>query len=290
MAAFLALVPAASAQIQMQVKLSRRTYILYESIVATVSITNLAGRDIEFRDEGGKQWFNVEITTLEGNILQPYDPDYKLQPTIVPAGQTVQRRIDLSPLFPIREQGTHRVRANVYFVEAGRYFNSNYATFDLTDGKVFWRQTVGVPGSGESRQISLLTHQLTDKMLLYARIRDEEGSTVYTTQSLGRLITTGRDPQELLDRDNNLHVLHEAQPGAYIYSQVSLDGQRMSQKVYVRAGPSRPYLTKSQNGSVDVRGGQVQVAAARGVGVEQGGKPPAKLSDRPAGLPLPKSD
>ena len=278
------------AQVQMELKLARRTYILYEPVVATVNITNLAGRDIVFEDVPGKQWFNVEITTLDGDLLPPLEPDYKLHPLTIPAGQTLRRQIDLSPLFAIRQQGQHRVRANVYQADANRYFFSNLAAFDLTDGKLFWRQTVGVPGSSDLRQLSLLTNQLPDKLLLYVRIRDEVGNTVYTTQQLGRMILGGPDPQEMLDRANNLHVLQEAMPGAYLYTEVGLDGSRLTQKVYNKASSGHPFLAKSDSGEVQVRNGQVQVAPARGVGGEGNAAPPPKLSDRPSGMPTAPQD
>ena len=280
----------AGAQVQMELKLSRRTYILYEPVIATVSITNLAGRDLVFEDAPGKQWFNVEITTLDGDLLPPVEPDYKLHPLTIPAGQTVRRQIDLSPLFPIRQQGQHRVRANVYQADAGRFFYSNMAAFELSDGKLFWRQTVGVPGSSDLRQVSLLTNQLPDKLLLYVRIRDEVGNTVYTTQQLGRMILGGSDPQEMLDRDNNLHVLQEALPGAYLYTEVGLDGSRLTQKAYNKTASGHPFLAKSESGEVMVRNGQIQVAPAKGVGGAGAAPPQPKLSDRPTGMPTARQD
>ena len=281
----------AGAQVQVSIKLSRHTYILYEPIIATVDITNLAGRDLVFEDAPGKQWFNMEITTLDGALLPPTDPDYKLQPLTVPAGQTVSRKINLTPLFPIREMGSHRVRANVYLAAADRFFDSPATAFDLTDGKLYWRQTVGVPGStGDLRQVSLLTNRLPDKLLLYVRIRDDVGSTVYTTQSLGRIILGGRDPEEMLDRENNLHVLQEAQPGGFLYTEVGLDGTRLVQKAYVKVGPSHPFLAKTPSGDVIVRGGQVQVAPAAPTGGIAGPVAQPKLSDRPSGLPATPKD
>ena len=281
----------AAAQVEVGVKLSRHTYILYEPIIATVEITNLAGRDLVFEDAPGKQWFSMEITTLDGALLPPTDPDYKLRPLTVPAGQTVRRQINLTPLFPIREMGSHRVRANVYLSEADRFFDSPATAFDLTDGKLYWRQTVGVPGStGDLRQVSLLTNRLPDKLLLYVRIRDDAGSTVYTTQSLGRMILGGRDPEEMLDRENNLHVLQEAQPGGFLYTEVGLDGTRLTQKAYVKVGPSHPFLAKTPSGDVIVRGGQVQVAPAVPSGGVAGPVAQPKLSDRPTGLPATPKD
>ena len=283
-------VSAARAQVEMDIKLSRRTYILYEPIIATVNITNVAGRDLVFEDVPGKQWFNVEITTLDGSLLPPNDPDYKLTPLTIPAGQTVSRKINLAPLFPIRDGGQHRVRANVFLAETGRYYSSSTAAFDLADGKLYWRQSVGVPGSKDVRQVSLLTNQLPDKMLLYVRIRDEDGNTVYTTQQLGKMILGGRDPEEMLDRENNLHVLQEAEPGGFLYTEVGLDGERLTQKAYVKAGSSHPFLAKTPSGDVVVRGGQIQVVRAVAEGGTVVAAPKPKLSDRPAGLPATPKD
>ncbi len=278
------------AQVRLDLKMSRHTYIMYEPVIATINITNLAGKDLVFEDLDGKQWFNVEVSTLEGNLLPPHDPDYKLHPLTVPAGQTLSRRIDIGPLFPIREQEMHRVRANVYLAEANRFFSSNTATFDLTDGKLIWQQTVGVPGGAELREVSLLTHRLPDKLLLYARVRDERAGMIYTTQSLGRLVLAGLEPQALLDRENNLHVLQEALPGAYLYTEIGLDGSRVMQKAYVKSNSRRLFLAKEADGSVAVHGGEVQVAAAKMVGGDGGPAPQSKLSDRPMGLPKPVQD
>ena len=129
--------------------------------------------------------------------------------------------------------------------------------------------------------MSLLTHTLLDKMLLYVRVRDENGNTVYTTQSLGRVITSGAAPEEMFDRDNVLHVLHEALPGTYFYTEINLDGERLTQQAYARMGRTRPTLFKTAAGRVEVHGGQLQAPP------DPSGVPTRapKLSDRPAGLP-----
>jgi hypothetical protein len=274
---------AARAQLDISISLSRRNYILYEPIVLTVTLTNNAGRDLVLEDSDGKQWFNVQVSTIDGRMLSPYDPDYKLHPLQLPAGQTLQRSMDIGPLFPIRDEGTIRVRANIYLADLDRFYESNYASFDLVDGRLMWRETVGVPGSQDLRQVSLLTHELPDRLLLYARIRDENGPVIYTTQSLGRLLLSGNEPQHLFDSKNNLHVIQEAKPGAFLYTCVSLDGARLTQKAYTRVGRSVPRLVKDAHGDVAVRGGQIQVAPATGVGAPT---PQPRLSDRPADLPL----
>ena len=278
----------AVAQLQMSLTFSRHAYIVYEPIVATVTITNYAGRDIVLEDTPNKPWLNMEVTTLDGQLLSPLDPDAPLRSVTVPSGQTVKRSLNLTPMYPIRDLGEHRVRADLYLPEADKYIYSNFVTFDLTSGKTIWRQEVGVPGDrGDLREVSLLTHRLLDRMLLYVRVRAVNGNTVYMTEPIGRLVATGRDPEVMLDRNNTVHVLQEAAPGAYLYTVINVDGERLNQQAYSRVGASRPMLVKSPSGSVEERGGQVQVAPAVAVKGEAGSAPvkEPKLSDRPKGLP-----
>ncbi len=64
-------VSAARAQIQVELKFARLQYVAYEPVLATVKITNLAGRDIELRDDDGQHWFGFEVTAGEGRLLAP---------------------------------------------------------------------------------------------------------------------------------------------------------------------------------------------------------------------------
>src|ERR1700745_1647181 len=56
------------AQIQVDLKFKRLQYIAYEPVVATLSITTLAGRDVDLHDADGQSWFGFEVT---GNESQP---------------------------------------------------------------------------------------------------------------------------------------------------------------------------------------------------------------------------
>src|SRR5881227_621520 len=53
---------AAEGQIQVDLKFTRMQYIAYEPVVATLAITNLAGRDIELHDTNGQSWLGFEVT------------------------------------------------------------------------------------------------------------------------------------------------------------------------------------------------------------------------------------
>ncbi len=308
----------AHAQLRLDLKLRRHTFLPYEPVEVVLTITNFAGRDVVFENSGDRQWLDFELTAApssaavargeeDGVPLPPVAADFRLPSLLVPAGGSVKRSFDIGPHFPLRDPGGYRLRASIYFAEADRYFASNTAAFDLTEGKTIWQQTVGVPGGQGAdragsglRQLTLLTHRLPDRLLLYARVRDPGAGVVYTTQSLGRLLTSGEKPQVQLDRANRLHVLHLAVPRTYVYTVLSLEGARLTRAVYTKEGKALPGLARGPDGRIAVRHAALQqpeVSANSGAALE-GDLPVAgpadrtapnapRLSDRPAGIPRP---
>src|SRR5437867_6003158 len=90
----------AQGQIQVDLKFKRMQYIAYEPVVATLALTNLAGRDIELHDANGQSWLAFELT---GSDEQPIGPlrGAKAEPALkIAAGQRVTKQIDLTPLYP----------------------------------------------------------------------------------------------------------------------------------------------------------------------------------------------
>src|SRR5207253_10956412 len=120
---FGSVVGAANAQIQVQLKFSRLQYIAYEPLLATVTITNRAGRDIDLHDEGGERWFGFEITGRDGQSVSA-DSSQKMEPLHIETGQTVTQKINLANQYPIQDFGNYHVRAHIYFSDLRRYFHS----------------------------------------------------------------------------------------------------------------------------------------------------------------------
>src|SRR5438477_8362705 len=151
---------AANAQIEVQLKFSRLQYIAYEPLLATVTITNRAGRDIDLHDDGTQHWFEFEITGSDGQSIAA-DSSASSEPLHVEAGRTVTQKIHLTTRYPIQDFGTYHVRAHVYFSDLGRYFYSPTKVVEITDARPIWKQSVGIPAGsdagGDARTYSLLT-------------------------------------------------------------------------------------------------------------------------------------
>ena len=268
------------AQVLVDLSIKRTIYIAYEPLLATVRITNLSGNRLLLADVEGKKWFGFDIETLDGRPIPPSDPNYEIPPIQIESGESITRTVNLTQLFPLSDFGSYRVRASVFATELNNYFSSPPLTIEITEGRLLWEQTVGVPGGGNAtRTISLLSHRLTERTDLYLRIEDKEAGIVYCIHNLGDYIAYGK-PDILLDTDNTIHVLQNTLPREFVYSKIGLDG-KILQRGSLQAPKERPQLKRLPDGSVTVLGG---------IAYDPHATPPpatvAKLSDRPPALPL----
>ena len=275
---------AAQAQITVDISFKRSLYMVYEPLMCTVTITNLSGRTLDLEDTARHKWFGFQIQTVDGRPLPPVNVDYKNEPMQIANGQKFVRQINLAPLYPMSEFGTYRVRAAVYSSQLGEYFVSPTLNVEITEGRELWQQTVGVPqgsGSGRSRTFALLAHRLPRTTMLYLRVEDKEAGIIYCTTQLGRFITFG-SPDVQFDAANQIHILQNSAPKAFLYSLFDINGKVVKQQGY-QVLDKRPYLVKKPDGSVDIVGGAPYDPRAT---------PPEeelpKLSDRPVALPTPQ--
>ena len=272
----------AHAQLQVELQLKRPQYIAYEPIVASLAITNLAGRDVDLHDADGQRWFGFEITDKEGQPIGLSSPDYRQPPLKIEAGKKVTQKINLTPLYPVHDYGTYHVRAHIYFADLNKFFYSAARVFEVTDARPIWQRTVGTNeptvGAAATRTYSLLSNRFPDHTSLYVRVENKDSGVVYATYSLGRSVEFG-EPQAELDRANQLHVLHCAAPRAWAYSRVGLDGQLLARSTFYET-KSRPRLVHSQDGKVAVAGGMMETPGAKSA---RDSLP--KLSDRPGESP-----
>jgi hypothetical protein len=272
------------AQVVVDLSLKRTLYIAYEPLLATVRITNLSGNRLLLSDVEGKKWFGFGIMTTDGTPIPPLNPDYQIPPIQIEAGESITRTINLTQLYPLGDLGGYRIQATVYATELGSYFSSPQLTFQISEGKLIWQQTVGVPDSPDGteaiRTISLLTFRLPEKTDLYLRIEDKNAGIVYCTHRLGDFISYGK-PDVMLDALNNVYVLQNTAPREFVYSKVGLDGKILDRLSYQSPGKIRPRLARTVDGNILVQGG---------IAFNPKAPPPLipvpKLSDRPVAAAL----
>jgi len=271
-----------SAQLQVDIKLKRTLYVSYEPILITVSMTNLSGNPLPLSDANDNHWFGFQIETLDGRPIAPRSVNYTNESLVLEAGQKLSRTVNLTPLFPIGEFGGYRIRAAIYAATLKRFFNSPALNIEITDGRPVFQKIVGVPdgmpGAGETREITAMTHRLPNSTQLYLRIENKKGGTVFCTHRLGRLVSYGT-PEIILDQKNQVHILQNAAPKSFLYSHIGLNGEVLQRKTYSQI-VKRPILREGPDGKIQVIGAQeIDPAAAAA-------KPAVpSLSDRPVALP-----
>jgi hypothetical protein len=266
------------AQIQVELKLKRLQYIAYEPVLATIAVTNRAGRDIELRDDRGQHWFGFEVSGKEGQPIGSVRRATEDAPLRLQSGKTIVRKVNLTPLYRVQDPGTYHLRANIYFADLNKFFYSQAKAFQVINARPLWQTTVGVPegmpGAGEARTYSLLSNRFADHTSLYVRVENKESGAVYTVYSLGRIVAYD-EPQKEIDRANQLHILHCAAPRTWAYSHVGLNGQLLREATYIETN-TRPHLRRTSTGEVAVSGGTRDVPAASAA---------PKISNRPAESP-----
>ena len=271
-----------SAQLQVDIKLKRTLYVSYEPILITVSMTNMTGNPLPLSDANDNHWFGFQVETLDGRPIAPRSLNYTNESLVLEAGQKLSRTVNLTPLFPIGEFGGYRIRAAIYAATLKRFFNSPALNIEITDGRPVFQKIVGVPdgmpGAGETREITAMTHRLPNSTQLYLRIENKKGGTVFCTHRLGRLVSYGT-PEIILDQKNQVHILQNAAPKSFLYSHIGLNGEVLQRKTYSQI-VKRPILREGPNGKIQVIGAQeIDPAAAAA-------KPAVpSLSDRPVALP-----
>ncbi len=272
----------AAAQVRVDISFKRKLYVMYEPLIAAVTVHNLSGRPLLLDDTAEHRWLSFNIETADGRIIPPNNPDYAFPPAAIEPGEKLPAAFNLTPLFPLQEFGLYRIRASVYVPEFGRFFSSPPLAVEITDGRPIWQEVVGVPGGDGKpalRTITLLSHKLSRSTRLYARIEDRENGRIYATHQLGPFLTFGR-PEVILDAGNEIHILQNSAPKQFLYTHLDLDGKVIDRQFYVEAG-SRPRLAKQTGGTVVVSGGRPYTPGEE----EKAEMEADKIGDRPVPLP-----
>jgi len=281
-----AALPAAWAQLQVDMSLKRSLYLAYEPLIVNVTITNLSGNSLNLRDSDSIPWFGFQIERLDGRPVPPKASRHSNPPLLLQAGEKLTRTVNLTPLYPIGEYGGYRIRAAIHAQSLGKTFPSQPLNVEITEGRPLFEKTVGVPanqpGGGGIRKVTLLSHRMPNSTQLYLRIVDPNRGVVLCTHRLGRIVSYGT-PEILLDKANQIHVLQNVAPKAFLHSHIGLNGEVLERKTY-QQNIKRPTLKQSADGRIGVIGAREFNPDA----VAERQKTTPSISDRP--VPLPGAD
>ncbi|MEO5714068.1 MAG: hypothetical protein ABIT37_11325 [Luteolibacter sp.] len=248
----LAFIGTAHAQLATSLALNKKQYLAGEPVLATVTITNHAGKDITFVGTGRTQWLSFLIKDGSGNSVTPRSGTTFGKMTIK-AGESLARQVDLGQHFILTEQGNFSVGAIIRMPgETTEGTSTNRVLFNQSPGLLYWSQSVGIPGgSGQTRKYRLLNFAGDQKTQLYAQIVNERTGQFIHTFLLGDVLML-RKPLVTVDRKQSMHVMFLATPTMWVHCTVDTDGKLINREIHQRGTQGDPQLLTFADGSVRV--------------------------------------
>lgn len=242
----------AQAQITTTLRLNKNQYVAGEPVIAIVSVTNHAGRELVFQGDGRRDWLEFFVKNSRGNPVnararQPFGA------MRIAAGQTLAREVDLSSNFLLQEAGNFSVHALVRTVGSTEiHSNSNRLLFTLNPGRLYWSQKAGVPNRPrETREFRVLQHTGGQKSQLYAQIIEDRTGMSLRTFLLGDALSMRR-PSVTLDKNQRMHVMFLSTPVMWVHYVIDIDGKVVNREIHQRGAQGDPRLLTMPDGSVMV--------------------------------------
>ena len=248
----IALISAANAQLATSLSLTKQQYLAGEPVIAIVTITNHAGRELTFTSDGRMSWLDFILKDSRGDSVTPKGHSQFGKMTIK-AGESLSTKFDLSKSFVLTEQGNFSLSAVIHLPgSTDQGTGTNRVTFSQTPGRLYWSQSVGIPGrSGQTRQFRILNFAGDQKDELYAQIVDDRTGQFVRTFLLGDVLML-RKPMATVDRQQRMHVMFLATPTMWVHCEIDTDGKLVNREIHQRGATGDPMLLTFGDGSVRV--------------------------------------
>lgn len=242
----------AQAQLSSSLKILKKQHLTGEPVLAVVTVTNHAGRDLILQSDGRFQWLNFSVKTANGTPVNPRGRAL-FGPIQIGAGQTMAREVDLTQHFQLNQSGNFTVSAAIRLPdEQAEGTSTNRAFFNQSAGTLYWSQKVGVHGSSkQSRDFRVLNFSGDSKPQIYAQVVDGKTGQFVRTFPLGDILML-RKPVVTVDRQQRMHVMFLATPVMWVHYVINTDAEVVNRQIHQRAAVGDPQLLALADGSVQV--------------------------------------
>ena len=245
-------VGSAQAQLAAALKLVKNQHLAGEPVMAIVTITNHAGKELVFHSDGRFQWLDFVVKNNAGEPVNAKRGTF-FGPMKIAAGQSLAREVDLAQYFQLSEAGNFSVTALVRQPgDNTQGSTTNRAFFSQSAGQIYWSQKVGLPTrANQTREFRLLNFAGDSKSQIYAQIADNQTGQLVRTFLLGDVLML-RKPLAAVDRQQRMHVMFMATPTMWVHCVVDTDGKLDNRQIHQRGPQGDPQLLTLGDGSVSV--------------------------------------
>jgi hypothetical protein len=218
----LALTAAASAQVQLGLRVRPDVALQYEPVDVEFTIRNNVGEPLDSSSDG-----NCRIDFLvrgQAGIPAPRVKTAKAPaPVLVPPAQMLTFRDTLAGRYDLSACGAYTVQMRV---ELGDYaFTSEKQYVDVVPGIEVGSLSAMVPGGSRQYRLLLVNREKHDRLFL----RIDDAKLCYGVFDLGRIVRM-TPPEIRADGAGLVHVLHQSSPQQFTYSTYNSQGERKEQR------------------------------------------------------------
>jgi hypothetical protein len=240
----------AQAQLSTSLRVSKNQYLAGEPVMAVVTITNHAGKELVFHSDGRFQWLDFIVKNSRGEPVSSKNGPM-FGPMKIAAGQSLAKEVDLAQSFQLTEPGSFSVSALIRQPGDNTSGTStNRVFFNQNQGRLYWSQKVGIPGN-RTREFRILNFSGDSKSQIYAQIVDGTTGQFVRTFLLGDVLML-RKPLATVDRQQRMHVMFLGSPTMWVHCEVDTDGKLTHREIHQRGQMGDPQLLTYGDGSVRV--------------------------------------
>ena len=215
------------AQVGLKLIAEHDKYLKYEPIKMTLLVRNYSGNTLLFGEVGDTQG-GLHFDVMSRSGIPAPSLGAKANPIsgmVFAPGECKQLSFTLNSLFDLQRDDYYTITAYVEHKRMAQGFKSNTINFEVRDGIIITKRTIGLPTEKQDDLIKNVTASLlrfnegNHSEIYCLRIEDEK--SVYGTFRLGPYIIGGR-PQLDADGTSAIHVLVQVSSRLYSYAVYSL--------------------------------------------------------------------
>ncbi|MEO7300667.1 MAG: hypothetical protein ABI042_19050 [Verrucomicrobiota bacterium] len=250
------------AAVTVNVSLDQEQFLSNEELRVAVRITNRSGQTLKFGKEN--DWLTFTVEARDQYVVSqlsdvPVAGEFSLE-----SSESGTKRVNITPHFDFRQSGRYQITATVKIPQWGKDIASRPVVFDIVTPTKLKEFDFGVPTTAtnaapEMRKYILQQAIYLKQMRLYLRVTDSTGTTVFRVFPIAPMISFSK-PEAQVDKESNLHVLHQTYSHSFNYSVINPDGNVIQQRTYDYTS-TRPRLDTDSDGKIAVVGGALRMTA-----------------------------
>ena len=244
------------AQLNINIELPEKNFLIYDKIPLTISVRNSTNKNLSFSslDEN-----NIELIIIGPNGKIPAGDKKVLTDEIsFPPGITKNLSLNLYDNYPLTQLGEYEISLSIkHPLLSDKTLLSKESFFYIKEGKIEESQSFGFYDQNQGkifqREYQVISYKKKFYTHLYLRVQDK--NWVYGQVYLGRKIEGVRF-KSYIDVLANIHILTQFQSREFYHIIISPEGTLRQKINYKANADSIPILRKNPNsGRVRVIGG-----------------------------------